>query len=313
MKPTQDQIRRYFETRLQGQRLSYTRETKVRCPFHQDRTPSMSVNMEKGLWKCFASCGEGGLIAFEMKFSQCDDATAKANISKLLGDIKLFHVGQKPEAVYQYRDADGRVVFEKVRYPGKRFLQRRPDGTGGWEYKLGDGRRPLYNLPEVLVANEIVICEGEKDADNVSALSLNNRDAGVFVAATTNFDGAGKWKDEYAIYFAGKRVVIFPDKDEAGQKHAQRVAESIYPNALGVKIVQLPDLPEKGDVSDYLKTHSADDLISEIKKNAQWHPPESDDSLLVPITSFLQQSPPKIDWLVEGVIQHGANGFFCAG
>lgn len=31
----------------------------VRCPFHDDRTPSMSVDLRDHLWKCF-SCGRGG-------------------------------------------------------------------------------------------------------------------------------------------------------------------------------------------------------------------------------------------------------------
>lgn len=29
------------------------------CPSHEDRTPSMSVDLNKGLWKC-QSCGRGG-------------------------------------------------------------------------------------------------------------------------------------------------------------------------------------------------------------------------------------------------------------
>jgi hypothetical protein len=141
---------------------------------------------------------------------------------------------------------------------------------------------------------------------------LNNRDAGVYVAATTNFDGAGKWKDEYSAYFAGKRVVILPDNDEPGEKHALRVAASIYPHALGVKIVRLPGLEAKGDVSDYLKSHTGSDLFAEIQKALQWHPPIEARGLLVPLTSFLKEAPEEIDWLITGVIQRGANGFLCA-
>ena len=29
------------------------------CPLHEDRTPSLSFNLDKGLWRCH-SCGEGG-------------------------------------------------------------------------------------------------------------------------------------------------------------------------------------------------------------------------------------------------------------
>ena len=309
---TRDQIRKYFEARLQGQRFSASREVQVHCPFHNDRTPSLSINTEKGVWKCFAGCGEGGLIAFETKFSSCDEQQARDNIAEILDAKNLFTKAQKPEAIYQYHDATGNLVFEKQRFPGKKFVQRKPNGKGGWDYKLGEGKRPLYHLTEVLVANEIFICEGEKDADNVRALWPNGREAGVFVAATTNFDGAGKWRDEYSAYFKGKKVLILPDNDEPGEKHALKVAESVYPYALGVKIVRLPGLADKGDVSDYLKNHSADDLIAETKKAPRWHPSEKNSSLLVPITSHLTQTPEEIDWLIEGVIQRGANGFFCA-
>ena len=35
------------------------RSYKTCCPFHDDATPSLSVDPEKGLWRCFG-CGEGG-------------------------------------------------------------------------------------------------------------------------------------------------------------------------------------------------------------------------------------------------------------
>ena len=144
-------IRRYFEDRLSDQRLSGKSEVSVKCPFHKDRSPSLSVNLDKGMWQCHAGCGNGGMITFEMKFSGCDEAQAKANISKLLGGEKVFS-GQTPEAIYPYHDANGRLLFEKLRMPGKRFTQRKPDGNGGYEYKIGDVAKPLYRLPDVLVA-----------------------------------------------------------------------------------------------------------------------------------------------------------------
>jgi hypothetical protein len=146
----------------------------------------------------------------------------------------------------------------------------------------------------------------------VRALGFGNREAGLFVAVTTNFDGAGKWKDDYSAYFAGKRVVILPDNDEAGEKHALRVAESAHRYALGIKIVRLPGLAEKGDVTDFLQTRASADLVSEIQKAPRWHPSAKGDTLLAPVASFLRQAPGEIDWLINGLIQRGANGFICA-
>lgn len=306
-------IRRYFESRLKGQRLNGAREVKVRCIFHDDRTPSLSVNFERGVWKCHAGCGDGGILDFEEKYSRCDREQARANVDDLIGQQVFRSAGEKPEAVYQYHDAAGRLLFEKLRYPGKRFVQRKPAGKGGYEYKLEGVKNPLYRLPEVLTANEILICEGEKDADNVrAAFQKETLSAEIRLACTTNFDGAGKWRDEYAPFFAGKKAVILPDQDAIGRKHAQQVAASVFQYAAGVKIVSLPGLAEKGDVSDYLRAHSAGDLIAEIKKASQWRPAEAIQKLFVPAPHFVAQAPQQIDWLVEGIIERAANGFFSA-
>lgn len=306
-------IRRYFESRLKGQRLNGAREVRVRCIFHDDRTPSLSVNFEKGVWKCHAGCGDGGILDFEEKYSHCDRDQARTNVDEMIEQQVFRPAGEKPEAVYQYRDAAGRLVFEKLRYPGKRFVQRRPTEKGGYEYKLAGVKKPLYWLPEVLTANEIFICEGEKDSDSVrAAFQKEKLSPDIRVASTTNFDGAGRWRDDYAPFFASKKAVILPDNDEIGRKHAEQVAASVFACAAGVKVVNLPGLAEKGDVSDYLQSHSWADLIAQIEKAPQWRPPEAIQKLFVPAPQFVAQAPQQIDWLVEGIIERSANGFFSA-
>src|SRR5271157_75203 len=96
-----DQIRHYFESRLHGQRFTRKAEVKVRCPFHDDQNPSMSVNIERGVWQCHAGCGGGGLLEFEMKFTGCDLDTAEAHVAELVGHKQASFFGKKPEAIYQ--------------------------------------------------------------------------------------------------------------------------------------------------------------------------------------------------------------------
>ena len=104
--------------------------------------------------------------------------------------------------------------------------------------------------------------------------------------------------------------MIFPDNDTLGKKHAAEVAASVASYARDVKVVELPGLPEKGDVSDYLDSHNAGDLLAEIHKAPRWKPEKTE--LLIEAPEFLSTVSPDIDWLVEGVIQRGANGFICA-
>lgn len=180
-------------------------------------------------------------------------------------------------------------------------------------YHLAGVRKVLYNLPGVITANMVAITEGEKDADNLrNALTpvLAREFPNTRFATTTNFDGAGKWSPDYSRYFTGKHVLIFGDNDEIGRKHALNVAASVFPYARDVRVIALPGLPEKGDISDYLQTHSGGDLLIEIAKTSRWEPPKS--KLLVPAPQFLATVSADVDWLVDGVIQRGSNGFFCA-
>ncbi|MBN2574928.1 MAG: toprim domain-containing protein [Deltaproteobacteria bacterium] len=164
---------------------------------------------------------------------------------------------------YDYKDADGKVIFQSVRIPcpppkHKTFRQRRPDGKGGYIWNLKSTRLVLYCLPELLAADPAVtvyVCEGEKDVDRLRSMGL---------VATTNPMGAGKWSkvaNVAAKALRGRCVVVLVDNDDAGRKHAMEVAQSLHGVAASVKVLELPGLPIKGDVSDWLGVgHTIDEL-----------------------------------------------------
>jgi 5S rRNA maturation endonuclease (ribonuclease M5) len=145
---------------------------------------------------------------------------------------------------YDYQDEEGQLVFQVVRFHPKEFRQRQPNGKGGWIWNLKGVHPVPYRLPQVLQADTVFIVEGEEDADRLQELGL---------VASCNPMGAGKWRAEYNPHFRGKKVIILPDNDEPGRKHAQDVARKLHGVAASVKVVELPSLPEKGDVSDWLK------------------------------------------------------------
>jgi Virulence-associated protein E len=161
-------------------------------------------------------------------------------------------------AVYHYVDAQGTLLYDVVRFWPKGFAQRRPDGQGGWLWNLDSVPRVPYQLPEILAAVQagttIFIPEGERDC-------LTLRQKGLI--ATTNSEGAGKWRSEFAAHFAGAHVVVLPDNDAEGRAHADKLIASLLPVAASLKRVELPDLPEKGDVSDWFKAgHTVEELLA---------------------------------------------------
>jgi len=300
---------KYFSSRLQDNRLRKSGSGWMAlCPFHPNTdTPALSVKMDAGVFFCHAGCGKGGILEFETKFSSCDKPTALKNISEIIGQPQLYlSTGKEPEAIYSYVDANGIEVFQVLRYPGKRFSQRHKNDKGEWEYKTSEIAVVPYHLDEIICASEVAIPEGEKDADNLRALL---RTANGKFTATTSPRGAGKWKDQWAPFFTGKKVIIFQDNDAPGKAHALQVANSVYRFANGVKIIECLEVK---DVSDYLLTHAAADLIKLVKATPAWKPAEADHSLFMTVTQFEEKSAEYIDWVLEGIIQRGANGLFVA-
>jgi AAA domain/Toprim-like len=155
--------------------------------------------------------------------------------------------GEHVEA-YFYRDAGGHDHTKVVRTSAKTFPQYHREG-GKWVIGKPSGPKLPYRLPELIAADpddEVWVCEGEKDADSVAALGL---------LTTTNSEGAGKWTDDLDPWFIGKqRVVICEDNDDAGRAHAADVVEHMREAGVpDVRVVSFPELPEKGDVSDWLE------------------------------------------------------------
>ena len=151
---------------------------------------------------------------------------------------------------YDYYDANGELLFQKLRYidqSGKKtFRQRKPDGNGGWTYKLDDTPKVLYNLPAVAHAvrngQKVIIVEGEKDADTLIELGR---------VATTMPGGAGKWLDIHSETLAGAEVVVIADNDESGRKHAVEVRQKLIEVGCSVQLMRTP---EKKDITDFLES-----------------------------------------------------------
>jgi hypothetical protein len=253
---------RFYEARVSPQRRvpdGYW----ARCPFHDDTEASLHITRD-GLWYCHGCKGGGGLIDFEQELSRTTRETAARVIVQECAPNAL--VDTKYEAVYSYTDENGSVLSQVFRYPGKKFKQGYVNADGKRVWNTHGIPNVPYRLHQLIAAKDVFVVEGEKDADRLSALVSDFQPP---TSATTCRNGAGSWPLEFGNYFQGKYVVVLPDNDDAGLRHARAVVESVKPYAAAVKTVLLPELKHGGDVSDYLDAHSFDEFVSEVLK-VEW-------------------------------------------
>ena len=180
------------------------------------------------------------------------------------------HTYSRVIAEYVYRDERGQPYLQVSRTTDKNFWQRHWDGKT-WVKGKPAGPKIPYRLPQLLAAGDAVpvyIVEGEKDADNLAKLGF---------VTTTCSQGAGKWTEDLGRWFRNRNVFILPDNDIAGRQHAEQVARALHRVAATVRIVTLPDLPAKGDVSDWLDTDPPGTrLVRECQHAALWEPESAD-------------------------------------
>jgi hypothetical protein len=268
------------------------------CPFHEDSTPSFSVNLQTGLFRCFGCQTQGDVFDFYRANHVCGFKEALEALARIAGveETPRPKPNQKPRIVktHDYLDAAGNLIFQVVRREPKDFRQRRPDGKGGWIWDLKGVEPVPYRLPDLIKAETVFIPEGEKDCDNL-------KDKGL--TATCNPMGAGKWRASYAQYFQGKQVVILPDNDLPGKAHAQKVARSLHGIAARIKVLDLPGLPEKGDVTDWLKAGGTkEELLAMMEAAPEFDPasaPAPDPEEKPPAPSEPKAKPAQAELLLK--------------
>jgi putative DNA primase/helicase len=212
-------------------------------------------------------------------------------------------------ATFDYTDEAGALLYQVCRTDPKGFHQRRPvpgypdqwafslspgkytfdQRNGYWSpvvlnnprppvVELGECRKVPYRLPDLAdpkrKAHPVLVAEGEGKADVLRALGF---------VATCNAGGAGKWQVGFGTYLVGRRVVVFPDRDDVGFAHAVQVAAScIAFGAESVRVVRYgmgwEQMPEKSDVKDWLAEIDKQggdrkaSLIDLIKLQPEWKP-----------------------------------------
>lgn len=300
-------FRNFYSQYIPSLKINGKAEAMGLCPFHDDHSPSLSVNVETGLYNCFA-CGAGGdAFTLYQKIKGVDFPTALKEIAEMQGIADTLK--GKVVATFEYIDSEGVILYIKERIePGRNgkskefFFKHLDDNNNKWI--TGRGCEPVpYNLPLVVRSKYILIVEGEAKAD------LLTKQFGL--TATCLDSGAqSPFRDDYLKYFEGKeKIIIFPDNDSPGKAYADKIASALYDKVKAIKVVELQGLQEAGDIIDWTKVAGNDKtkLLDLIKSTPEWKPEEKttqepDSIEIIRLDSVMAE---KVDWLWPGYIPLG--------
>lgn len=161
------------------------------------------------------------------------------------GSGRALPRGARPVTRYRICDASGALVAMHCRQDGpdgKRMWWEQPDGTSGLG-GLSSADLPLYGIDRLNSSPTVIVVEGEKAAEALLAIG---------VQAVGTVTGASETPGAISLAeLTGRRVHVWPDADDVGRKHMQRVAAGLVGVASSVSILEPPEgVPAGWDAAD---------------------------------------------------------------
>jgi hypothetical protein len=258
-------------------------------------------------------------IAAEVRHGARPDELPKRTHADANGQQPRFFIGGDEGP----RGAPDEIRRHVYRRGGKpvRIKIKRKDGFVNW-YRVADGRehgwqagKPENYVPcpytggldpfDPELAGDLLFWpEGEKDCERLGEQA--------FPAFT--FGGTGDGLPAgCAEYVRGRQLVILSDNDPAGRQHAARKAELASGLAASITVVEFPELPHGGDVSDFLRLHNADALKSRVAETPPWTPGPATPAIAEDVKldralvtcNLSDVAPEKVEWLWPGRVAIG--------
>jgi|SRR6478752_2822992 len=258
---------------LLGERINERNvNTIVRCPLHGERRPSMSFNLDTGLWLCFA-CGErgniyqlaekmGAKLDYNSVVLKVHEASVRApyieeephDFSALAISQHNALVGQRPSLVFEWLSSRG-ISTRAIRYfglgwdsgriafpywdDGKCIGIKYRDGSGRKTYEEGS-RRGIYNIDRVRLRPVVYLMEGESDTlamwqhltDTVEPDRLRSIGVGGFPGTGAS---SSQWETQALDLLLATTVYVAYDADDAGDKGAEVVMKAIGDKAVRLR------------------------------------------------------------------------------
>ncbi|MGB8629551.1 MAG: AAA family ATPase, partial [Xanthobacteraceae bacterium] len=313
-------------------------------PRRNDKTlGSFTINVRSGVWCDFATGEKGSdyvsLVAYIRGCSQGDAARELAEWLRVPSKIAGAASGNSFERassttarIYNYDDEgpprfkdelrrhvykrdDGKPVKIKLKFKSEKFVQlyRVP---AGWQTKQPADYCPVPYVTAGIDRfdreyDQVLWPEGEKDVDEL------HQKLGLLAFT---FGGVGDGlPNGIAHELEARDIVILADNDEQGRAHAEKKAAVAHAaGATSIKVVHFPELPLKGDVSDFTaRGGTRDDLVARIDAATPWSPPQDDGKApaehrsgwraqLVTAAALQTMTFPPVRYIIPGYISEGA-------
>lgn len=272
----------YYRTRLQGRKITVEKNDCLSADCLFCNRGKLGISLRRGQWECEGGrCAaenqsRGGIVSFERRWMKLnrlpeDHEAADRAVAGLMGidyDLEMLEQGSVED--YTYTNRKGILKFRRCKNAaGRIWLEIKDDEspTGWREGKMGHIKHYLFNLPEVVKARWVVICEGESDTEAFNALGWMAKDGSKIVATTNPF--GDNWLAEHTAELKGKHVLVVPDTDEAGYNRVEHVWDSLGKGELAseAQTIMLPiEKPEGKDLRDFLRLEGANEFLKLVRQ-----------------------------------------------
>ena len=239
---------------------------------------SLSINVRTGMWADFATDNKGGdLISLYAAIHNIGQAEAARELGaeetrfrpvapvqqkqpEPEEPLELPPEGEtfscfytrwgKPAGVWEYKNAHGALMGYVARYePAGMRKQFLPWiwKNGQWVTKAFPTPRPIYGLDDLerRPSAHVIICEGEKSADAAQNI--------LTTSVCISWPGGAKaWEKVDWSPLKGRKVLLWPDNDEAGISCMVDIQSALAGICEEVMRINPEGQPEKWDAADAL-------------------------------------------------------------
>lgn len=314
--------------RLDGVKRKASGGWMARCPAHEDRAPSLSIDLgaagDRLLLHCFNGCPPEAIaqaLGLTMADLFLEPRSQSAPIAAIAanGAANGASNGVARVTWYDGRDLSGQVVarHRRIDKPGtkkdvKWFL---PGATAsGLQNRVKLEDLTLFDstqLPDWPATAPIIVVEGEK-----ATLALTS----VGIPALGTMTGAAGCPTVAALApLAGRTIILWPDNDLEGRKHMERLGLRLgEAGVTNLKWFIWTEAPDKGDAADYLASRSPAHLRADLASAFRWPirvedapaapaVPEADEFAdIVSLADLQHMVFPPINWLIPDLMPQGA-------